>query len=251
MSVDVTELNGTTGFRGAKVEMEVATDLMTRGFHVYRNMSPVGPVDMFALSPVGEVLKVQATMGHCGKRGHSRRYDRHLETPYWDIIAVRFPDKVRYYSREGTELHPGREPAPPPPPVPVQTPQHHETPLQVALRKIREMPPSILPKDPIRRRRFELWLEIAPSMDAHLSLSNRKRALAEVTRRLKSDLRWEATHDEKGNPLPLLPMIDTPLPDEEGCTQDGHAHGMSCHVPTEVAEGCCEATRGSDGHVPE
>ena len=105
-----------TAAKGAKVELEVAADLMDRGYYVYRNLSPTGPVDMIALHPNGQILKVQATVGDRGKTGEAKGCNSHQDTPLWDVLAVRYPDKVRYFLRSGAEifshdLDPPRPPA--------------------------------------------------------------------------------------------------------------------------------------------
>jgi hypothetical protein len=92
-----------TGFRGARTEMEVAADLMNRGFYVYRNQSPVGPIDMLAVSPRGEVLRVQATCGDLSHTGVAR-FNPHEDVPYWDVLAVGFDDEVRYFTRKKEEI---------------------------------------------------------------------------------------------------------------------------------------------------
>ena len=88
---------------GAVVELEVAADLMSKGFVVYRNMSPTGPVDMVAISENGRVRKIQATRGRVGVDG-VRAFDNHRDQPNWDVLAVRFPEGVYYYSRRGNQL---------------------------------------------------------------------------------------------------------------------------------------------------
>ena len=88
---------------GAVVELEVAADLMSKGFVVYRNMSPTGPVDMVAIAENGRVRKIQATRGRVGIDG-LRTFANHKDQPNWDVLAVRFPEGVHYYSRRGNQL---------------------------------------------------------------------------------------------------------------------------------------------------
>lgn len=101
-SGQVRHLEDSTAFKGAVIEMEVSVDLLKRGFIVYRNVTPVGPVDMVAVSPEGHTMKVQATMGRFN--GRNRSYSDHKDAPHWNVIAVRYPDGVRYYNRQGDEL---------------------------------------------------------------------------------------------------------------------------------------------------
>ena len=96
------------GNQGAATELTVSADLLTRGFAAYRNLSPVGPIDLLAVNEFGEILKVQATTGRLSRTG-VRRYDSHEAVPLWDTLAVGYPDGVRYYDRSGTELQlPGK-----------------------------------------------------------------------------------------------------------------------------------------------
>lgn len=88
---------------GAVVELEVAADLMSKGFVVYRNMSPTGPVDMVAIAENGRVRKIQATLGRVGVDG-LRVFNNHRGQPNWDVLAVKFPEGVHYYSRRGNQL---------------------------------------------------------------------------------------------------------------------------------------------------
>ncbi|MDG7005695.1 MAG: hypothetical protein JRM86_02040 [Nitrososphaerota archaeon] len=90
--------------RGTRVELQVADDLIARGFDVFRNLSPRGPVGMMALARDGSVLKVQATIGHVGKRTSTRTYNAHAHDDLWDVIAVAYPDGVRYYGRDKKDL---------------------------------------------------------------------------------------------------------------------------------------------------
>lgn len=94
-----------TCVKGAQAEIEVAADLMKHGFAVYRNLSPVGPVDMVAISRNGKgmVYKIQATAGRIGVRG-GQYFDSHNRVPNWNILAVRHQHGVTYFDRHGSEL---------------------------------------------------------------------------------------------------------------------------------------------------
>jgi hypothetical protein len=81
---------------GALTEMEVAVDLMARGFYVYRNVSPTGPIDMVAVSRDGEIRTIQATKILARLS--------HQDQPFWSVLAVRYPNAVRYFDRGGNEL---------------------------------------------------------------------------------------------------------------------------------------------------
>ena len=43
---------------GAKSELIACTWLMAQGYYVFRNMSPVGPIDLIACSPSGRIIKI-------------------------------------------------------------------------------------------------------------------------------------------------------------------------------------------------
>ncbi len=93
--------SGTTGAVG---ELRVSQDLMARGFHAFRNMGPNGPVDLIALSPRGRVYLVQVTVGRMGRGGRHGSYGLHKNVRTWDVLAVCYPDKVRYQTRDGKEM---------------------------------------------------------------------------------------------------------------------------------------------------
>ncbi len=90
---------------GATVEIEVAIDLMKKGFAVFRNLSPVGPVDMVAISMGGNglVLKIQATAGKI-KKPATRVFSRHTAQKNWNVLAVGFPEGIQYFDRRGNPL---------------------------------------------------------------------------------------------------------------------------------------------------
>ena len=93
--------------RGAQSELEISADLIRRGFAVFRNQSPQGPVDMVAMSPSnGAILKVQATTASRSRTRQAIGYDHHKKDRHWDVLAVRFPDEIRYYKRSGVQIHP-------------------------------------------------------------------------------------------------------------------------------------------------
>ena len=93
--------------RGAQSELEISADLIRRGFAVFRNQSPQGPVDMVVMSPSnGTVLKIQATTATRSASKRVTNYNRHRGDRHWDVLAVRFPDEIRYYKRSGVQIDP-------------------------------------------------------------------------------------------------------------------------------------------------
>ena len=89
---------------GTLGELRVAEDLVMRGFHVFRNVGPNGPVDMIALSPRGGVYLVQVTAGRKKGRGKPGGYSPHTNVRVWNVLAVSYPDRVRYQTRDGKEM---------------------------------------------------------------------------------------------------------------------------------------------------
>ena len=82
----------------------MSQDLMARGFHVFRNMGPNGPVDLVALSPSGSVHLVQVTVGRRKRQGKSGGYNLHESVRTWDVLAVCYPDQVCYQTRDRKEM---------------------------------------------------------------------------------------------------------------------------------------------------
>ncbi|MCL5984195.1 MAG: hypothetical protein JRN35_04845 [Nitrososphaerota archaeon] len=93
-----------SGTAGAVEELRVSQDLMARGFHVFRNMGPNGPVDLMALSPRGRVYLLQVTAGRKKGRGKCGGYSPHANVRVWNVLAVSYPDRVRYQTRDGKEM---------------------------------------------------------------------------------------------------------------------------------------------------
>ena len=93
--------------RGVQSELEISADLIRRGFAVFRNQSPQGPVDLVAMSPTnGSVLKIQATTASQSGMRRTINYNRHPKDPHWDVLAVRFPGEIRYFKRSGGQINP-------------------------------------------------------------------------------------------------------------------------------------------------
>jgi hypothetical protein len=182
--------------------MEVATDLMARGFHVYRNQSPVGPVDMVAISSGGKVLRIQATSGDLGKTGKARLYNAHEEVPYWNVLAVGYPDKVRYYTRQGEEITLGRAPAVVdfrpdvslPELAPVRAPAT-DVPLPQMNHPPRQSPPPTIDWTD-RNVDFYRWRKAVREVNARLDPRTpprvKREALLAARRQLESDMITEA-----------------------------------------------------------
>lgn len=49
--------------RGALSELLASSDLMARGYHVFRALSPACPCDLVAIHPAGKVLRIEVRTG--------------------------------------------------------------------------------------------------------------------------------------------------------------------------------------------
>lgn len=83
--------NATTG---AISELKVSIDLLSKGYNVFRALSPSCPCDLAILMD-GELLKVEVTTGRYTVGGKAT-YAAHDETKF-DILAVVLPDSIMYY----------------------------------------------------------------------------------------------------------------------------------------------------------
>lgn len=86
-----------SGTVGALNELRVATDLMQKGYHVFRALSPACPCDLVVFGPAGQCLKVEVKTGHARrdgepyipKDGSMRRHD-------YDYVALVLIDRIVY-----------------------------------------------------------------------------------------------------------------------------------------------------------
>lgn len=102
---------------GAMVELRVAEDLMGEDFQVFRNMAPVGSVDLVALGFEDGAYRIQATRGRRKKLTSKGSYNPHKESTEWDLLAVCYDNGIEYYTRNGERriLSHGHVRVPPPP----------------------------------------------------------------------------------------------------------------------------------------
>ena len=94
----------TSGNSGAMGELKVAADLMANDFSVFRNMGPNGPVDMVAVSPGGMVHLVQVTLGRRKGPWATSGFSSHGRVKIWNVLAICYPDKIEYRTREGKPM---------------------------------------------------------------------------------------------------------------------------------------------------
>jgi hypothetical protein len=180
--------------RGAQAELQIAADLINKGLSVFRNLSPVGPVDMLALLPSGRVLKVQATTGCVGSNGKRRSYDRHHSSALWNILAVSFSDGVKYYTRSGSlvKIEQLAKSAPPPCPPPLINFQKAQTSGSAP------KPPPVhtaMTDEDISRRRWLIGLSLknlGPNPSARARRHAVKCAIEEAESERRSDAETDA-----------------------------------------------------------
>lgn len=83
-----------TGTTGAIHEILVAADLMRRGYHVFRAMSPASPCDLAILGD-GRLVRVEVTTGHRSVRGNLTHPPKKPGTH--DLLAIVEKDgKITY-----------------------------------------------------------------------------------------------------------------------------------------------------------
>ena len=168
--------------RGAQSELEISADLIRRGFAVFRNQSPQGPVDMVAMSPSnGAILKVQATTASRSGSNRALNYDRHRKDRHWDVLAVRFPDEIRYYKRSGGQVNP--------------TSKGARSLLNAAQAASTRVRPRDDPDDDPSRRRYLIALatrELGPDASLYARRHAIQQAIADYAAERESDRREKA-----------------------------------------------------------
>ena len=181
--------------RGAQSELEISADLIRRGFAVFRNQSPQGPVDMVAMSPSnGAVLKIQATTATRSASKRVTNYNRHRGDRHWDVLAVRFPDGIRYYKRSGVQVNPTSRGA-----------RSLLNRAQVASTRIR---PRDDPDDDPSRRRYLIALatrELGPGASPLARRQAIRQAIADYDAERVSD-QCEKAFREMVHPTPSYPV---------------------------------------------
>ena len=84
--------------KGAIGELVVAIDLMYRGFEVFRNLSPSGPVDLIAMRPNEKAYRVQVKR-RVNMRGFGLpAYIKQLNQAYDVLAVVVGAGDVKYYT---------------------------------------------------------------------------------------------------------------------------------------------------------
>lgn len=85
-------LNLPTGTVGALQELRVATDLLVRGFHVFRAMSPASPCDLVILKD-GQTIRVEVRTAYRGWHNQVHYPKKNIRA---DLLALCLPEKICY-----------------------------------------------------------------------------------------------------------------------------------------------------------
>jgi len=83
----------TSATTGAISELRVAVDLMSRGYNVFRAMSPSCPCDLTVFKD-DKLLRIEVRTGHMSISG--KTYNFKKERDKADVWAIVFPDKIIY-----------------------------------------------------------------------------------------------------------------------------------------------------------
>lgn len=83
---------------GTLAELAVASDLLLRGFTVFRNMAPNGPCDLIVLRD-DKLLRVEVTSGTWNRNKTKFFYPPHRNHRY-DVLAVWLKDGSIHYDPE-------------------------------------------------------------------------------------------------------------------------------------------------------
>lgn len=84
-----------TGSVGAASELRVATDLLLRGFEVFRSVSQCASCDLVALKN-GQVLRVEVRTGYVHFKTGKRTTLRPKTNSKYDLFAVNYADGIIY-----------------------------------------------------------------------------------------------------------------------------------------------------------
>lgn len=82
------------GTVGALNELRVSEDLMRRGFHVFRALSPSSPCDLIVIDKAGAIHRVEVRTGYT--RGESVYLPPDKSPESHDIMAVATVDRLVY-----------------------------------------------------------------------------------------------------------------------------------------------------------
>ena len=93
--------NLSPGIAGGRNELKACTDLIEKGYEIFRNVCQCGSCDLIALKK-GRLLKVEVASGTLSENGNIN-CSMHDPDNY-DIIAAVTHDKICYKNGEGNEI---------------------------------------------------------------------------------------------------------------------------------------------------
>ena len=105
------ELNLPRGTVGALNELRVSIDLIERGFHVFRALSPCCPCDLVVFSPEGACLRVEVKTSYARAGRLMEPSAKALDGRIFDILALVTTGSIVYRARESARLPPQLAPA--------------------------------------------------------------------------------------------------------------------------------------------
>lgn len=76
-------------------ELRVSTDLLSKGFHVFRNVSPSGPCDLIAFKD-DRILRVEVCTGYRNRRTDKVMWPNKKDGYVFDILAICIGEEVHY-----------------------------------------------------------------------------------------------------------------------------------------------------------
>lgn len=93
----IPDRNLSAGTVGALHEMVVAVDLMRRGWHVFRALSPSCPCDLVAFTPDGAPVRIEVRTSHRNSMGGILRTRTPKDAGRQDMFADVMHDGVIHY----------------------------------------------------------------------------------------------------------------------------------------------------------
>ena len=82
---------------GALSELRVCVDLMQRGYHVFRALSPACPCDLLVLTKSGQTIRIEVKTCYLSRDGQIMRPSAQTMSKHiYDVIAMVLPDRIAY-----------------------------------------------------------------------------------------------------------------------------------------------------------
>jgi Holliday junction resolvase-like predicted endonuclease len=88
-------INLPTSSVGAIGELRVSTDLLGKGFEVFRSISPAASCDLIAMKQ-GKMLRVEVKTGYENPETGLAHSVRALNTEKHDVLAICYPSHIHY-----------------------------------------------------------------------------------------------------------------------------------------------------------